>query len=66
MPIPQVLTSPEVGAMLNRSSRTVHRLVHDGRLKPLKQMSGPNGAFLFDPDEVKRFMTAESSAKVAA
>lgn len=66
MSLPKVLTTPDVVQMLGKSSRTVHRLVHDGKLPALKQMSGPNGAFLFDPADVERFMKASTKVRTAA
>ncbi|MGI8682032.1 MAG: helix-turn-helix domain-containing protein [Mycobacteriales bacterium] len=49
----ELITSPEAGAILCRSARTVHRLVEAGALVPVKQLSGPNGAYLFRRADVE-------------
>lgn len=56
-PMPVFLTSPQVAARLEVSLRTVHRLVADGRLTPVQRLPGPNGAFLFRPRDIDRFVT---------
>ena len=57
-----LLTSPEVGALLGRSSRTVHRLVEAGELKPAMKLSGPNGAYLFRAEDVQRLLSGRKTA----
>lgn len=67
VPMPSdYLTSPEVGRLLGRSTRTVHRLVISGDLIPAQKLPGPNGAFLFDPDEVAKFCRRRDEQESAA
>lgn len=69
MSLPQVLTAPKVADLLGCSSRTVHRLVHDGKLAYFDKLAGPNGAFLFYGSEVERYMATlpqASTTEVAA
>lgn len=49
-----LLTTPEVANLLRKSPRTVQRMANDGSLDPVKKLSGPNGAFLFDAADVRR------------
>lgn len=58
MALPEILTTPEVAALLGKSSRTVHRLVtaDPPKLTPLTKMAGPNGAYLFAGAEVQRHL----------
>lgn len=66
-PTPPVdlVTSPEAGRMINRSPRTVHRLVEAGQLIPAARLSGPNGAMLFHRADVEA-LAAERSPKISA
>lgn len=53
MPQTTFIGTAEVARILNKSHRTVHRMVKDGRLVPA--MTAPGGfvgTFLFDRDEV--------------
>lgn len=52
-PAVDLVTSPEAGRIINRSPRTVHRLVEAGQLKPAARLSGPNGAMLFHRADVE-------------
>lgn len=48
-----LLSTRDVARELHKSERTVHRLVASGKLKPVAKAPGPNGAFLFSPDDVE-------------
>lgn len=61
----ELLTTAEVAARLNRSVYTVSRYVREGVLRPTMQLPGANGARLFHPAEVERFI-AERSAEARA
>jgi hypothetical protein len=55
-----LLTTPDVAKLLGKSARTVHRAVIDHKLRPAMQVgTGPNAPYLFDPDEVARFLAVE-------
>ena len=55
----ELLSSPQVAAILGKSARTVHRLVESGELIPaLKAPGGPNGAYLFNPADVEALRKA--------
>jgi excisionase family DNA binding protein len=49
-----LMTTTEAGQVLGRNSRAVQRLVKKGRLKHALKLAGPNGAYLFDREEVQR------------
>lgn len=42
-----LLTSTQVGLLLNKSARTVQRMVEAGTLRATHKLPGPNGAYLF-------------------
>lgn len=65
MPNGQLLTSPQVAQRLGCSVRTVHRLVDSEELKPAQKLPGPNGAFLFDQDDVETLKKARDGASPA-
>ena len=52
--MPELLTSVQVAARLGKSARTIHRMVQAGVLRPVQKLPGPNGAFLFRPEDVER------------
>lgn len=56
-----LLTSQDVRDRLGCSVRTVHRLVLAGALSPALKLPGPNGAFLFDPDDVDRIASERAA-----
>lgn len=62
MPNGALLTSPEVAHQLGCSLRTVHRLAAANELRPAQKLPGPNGAFLFDPDSVREFLSNRQTA----
>lgn len=56
----ELLSSPQVAAILGKSARTIHRLVESGDLVPaFKAPGGPNGAYLFAPDAVEAYRVAQ-------
>jgi len=64
MTSPDLIPSPVVAQLLGCSTRTVHRLVYDGTLKPAMRIStGPNGAYLFKRGDVDRLAKARAKAK---
>lgn len=64
MPTPtsseELLTATQVGAMANRSSRTVIRMAEAGDIPIAAKLPGPNGAYLF-----RRADAADLSEKLA-
>lgn len=52
----QVVTTSQVAAMCGVTVRTVHRWVDAGRLRPMHQLPGETGAYLFDPAEIERLL----------
>ncbi len=60
-----LLTSPEVGALLNKSARTVQRMVDAGTLTPAQKLPGPNGAYLFHRADVEALLEDTSAGEVA-
>lgn len=48
MTTPAMLTTADTAALLGKSVRTVQYYVQIGRLVPILQGPGPNGAFFFD------------------
>lgn len=58
-PYSQAMTSAEVAAALDKSVKTVTRMVADGRLTPIKRLPGPRGAFLFNPGQVEAILANE-------
>ena len=58
----ELLSSPQVAAELNVSTRTVHRMVNAGTLIPaLTAPGGPHGAYLFARADIER-LKAEAAA----
>lgn len=57
-----LLTTPQVAKQLGVSNRTVHRLVTAGRLRIAQRLDGPNGAFLYDPADVRAFIARARDA----
>lgn len=43
----QLLTSPQAGLILGKSSRTVQRMADRGELPVAQKLPGPNGAYLY-------------------
>ena len=62
----ELLTSPQVGAILGKSVRTVHRMVDSGALKPVQQLPGPNGAYLFRRRDVEALASKQRPVVGAA
>lgn len=57
----ELLTSPQVGQMIGRSARTVHRLVEAGRLVPAQRLPGPNGPMLFRRADVEALLASHAA-----
>ena len=56
------ITSAEAGVILGKSARTVQRLAIDGELAYIRKLPGPNGDYLFDPDEVIKLKAAAAAS----
>ncbi len=52
----ELMTSPQAAALLGVSVRTVQRLAESGELRHAQKLPGPNGAYLFRPADVERFL----------
>lgn len=57
-----LLTSTQAAQRLGCSPRTVHRLVLANELEAALKLPGPNGAFLFDPDEIDAYRQQRDAA----
>lgn len=55
MPDNDLLTSPQVGQILGKSPRTIHRMALAGTLPIAQKLPGPNGAFLFRRAAIERY-----------
>ena len=62
MPRNDLLTSPQAGLILGKSSRTVQRLAETGVLPAAQKLPGPNGAYLFRREDVERLLDTLRSA----
>lgn len=65
-PEPVLLTSPEASRILGVSIRTVHRRVAAGDLTPVRQLPGPNGAYLFHRADVEALLREPNGEPVAS
>ena len=45
---PDIITTGEAGLLLNRSARTVQRLIESGELPTFSKLAGPKGHYLLD------------------
>ena len=61
----ELLTASQSGQLLNRSYRTVLRLMEQGELPCAMKVPGPNGAYLFRRGDVEK-LAAERAAKASA
>lgn len=57
-----LITSPEAGRIINRSARTIHRLVEAGKLTPMVTMPGPSGAYLFRREDIEALASERQGA----
>jgi len=53
MPTQELLTTPQAGAILGKSARTIQRMADAGDLPYVAKLPGPNGAYLFDAKVIK-------------
>lgn len=58
-----LLTSPQAGAILGKSARTIQRMADSGDLPYVHKLDGPNGAYLFDPDVIAALAPAPSTGE---
>lgn len=56
-----VLSSTEVGRILDVSIRTVHRRVEDGELRAMQKLPGPKGAWLFHRADVEDYIARQQA-----
>lgn len=56
-----LLTSPQVGLILDKSARTVQRMALAGELPVAQKLPGPNGAFLFRRGDVEKLLKASAA-----
>jgi len=57
-----LLTAFDVGLILRRSARTVHRMVERGDLQVAQKLPGPNGAYLFRKQDVEKLVPVPQDA----
>lgn len=61
-PTPDLIGSSEAARILDKSPRTIHRLVKSGQLKPvITAPGGFSGAFLFDRHDIEALLEAKSA-----
>jgi hypothetical protein len=61
-----LLTTAQVGLLLNKSHRTVHRMAEDGRLAYEVKLPTRNGAYLFRESVVRAAAATAETADGAA
>lgn len=64
----ELLTATQVGALANRSSRTVIRMAEDGEIPVSAKLPGPNGAHLFrraDAEKLAEKLAEKDAARAA-
>lgn len=49
----QLIGAAEACSILHIDRSTLSRRIRDGRIQPLTQLDGPNGAFVFDRTDVQ-------------
>lgn len=57
-----LITSTQAGLILNRSGRTINRMVDAGKLTPAQRLTGPNGAYLFREADVRALLAGKAAA----
>lgn len=57
-----LIPTAQAAKMLGVDVRTVHRMVHDGRLLPALKVPGLTGAWLFDQAAVERVAAERTAA----
>jgi len=57
-----LLTSAEAGRIIDRSARTIQRLIEAGTLPCVRQLPGPNGPYLIRRSDVEALLTSERRA----
>lgn len=61
-----LLTSSQVGEMLNKSARTVSRLALQGDLPIAGRMAAGNGIYLFKRQDVERYIAKQAKKQASA
>lgn len=54
VPTDELVSTSEAAAILGVDTRTVHRMVHDGRLPTQTKFAGLRGAYVFSRVDVER------------
>ena len=62
----ELLTATQVGAMINRSSRTVIRIAEAGDIPIATKLPGPNGAHLFRRDDAEKLVARLAGQQASA
>lgn len=60
--MPEILTTTEAAQLLSCSARTVQRMIDAGELTLVRQLPGPNGAFIISRAEVERVLAERAAA----
>lgn len=66
MPTGELLTSPQAGAVLGKSARTVQRMADAGEILVAQKLPGPNGAYLFRRDDVEALLSPADPAEATS
>jgi excisionase family DNA binding protein len=62
MPHDELLTSPQAGAVLGKSGRTIQRMADAGELPVAQKLPGPNGAYLFRRADLEAYLAKATAA----
>lgn len=62
-PLEDLLTSPDVAAMIGKSQRTTVRLTNDGVIPHAMKLPGPNGAFIYRRGDIEHYLSKRDGAK---
>jgi hypothetical protein len=58
----ELLTTTQVGALLNRSGRTIARWAQADLIPYTVKLPGPNGHFLFRRSDIETFLDSKGAA----
>jgi predicted DNA-binding transcriptional regulator YafY len=54
----ELITTTEAARLLEKSPRSVQRMVAGGLLVPVRKLAGPNGAYLFNRSDIDVLVAA--------
>lgn len=60
------MTVAEAAVLLKCSPRTVQRLINANKLKPVRKLAGPNGAYLLARGDVLQRLIEQQKKEAAA